>query len=239
MTKRIRFASLVPVYLVILSLILIVAAAGNWTVTTMLKEAPVGNRKCVIIDPGHGGVDGGATSCTGILESELNLEISLRLDDLMHLLGIQTVMIRKTDISVHTQGESIGAKKVSDLKQRVNITNSTENAMLVSIHQNHFSDSRYSGAQVFYAGTSGSDRLAKDLQAALKTSLNPASKRQAKKADGVYLLQNIKCPGVLVECGFLSNPEEEAKLKERSYQLKLCCVMACVVSNYLYSGSVA
>ena len=239
MKKRVRFMSLLPVYFIVLASVLFAAVAGDWAITAMIEEAPIDQRKCVIIDPGHGGIDGGATSCTGVLESQLNLEVSLRLDDLMHLLGIQTVMIRKSDVSVYTEGESIAAKKVSDLKQRVKIANSTENAIVVSIHQNHFSDSRYSGAQVFYAGTSGSEQLAKELQAVLKTALNPTSRRQAKKADGVYLLQNIKCPGILVECGFLSNPEEETRLKDRTYQLKLCCVMASVVSNYLHCALVA
>lgn len=238
MRKRIHLSSMITINIIILSVVFAVAVAGNRVITVITENAPLSNRQCVIIDAGHGGVDGGATSCTGVLESQINLEIALRLNDLMHLLGIDTFMIRKTDISVYTEGESIAAKKVSDLKQRVKLVNEKENAILLSIHQNHFSDSRYYGSQVFYAGTSGSELLAKHLQTAIVGSLNPGSKRQTKKADGVYLMQNINNPGVLIECGFLSNPEEEAKLRSDTYQKKLCCVIASTIAAYLHDNRI-
>lgn len=202
--------------------------------TVLSVNAPITNRRTVVIDAGHGGVDGGATSCTGVLESKFNLEIALKLNDFMHLLGIDTVMIRETDSSVYTQGETIAQKKVSDLKERVRIINSTQNAVLLSIHQNHFSDEKYSGAQVFYAPTEGSQLLAKTLQSSLIQNLNPDNHRQIKKADGVYLMQHIDCPGVLIECGFLSNPQEEYLLRDNIYQQKLCSVIACTLSTYLF-----
>lgn len=239
MFGRIRYYTLLPVYFIVLVAVLLTAITANRAYTTITEEAPIKYRMFVVIDPGHGGIDGGAVSCNGYYESHINLEISMRLDDLMHLLGIQTVMTRKSDVSIHTTGESIAAKKVSDLKQRVKITNSTPNALLISIHQNYFSDSRYAGAQVFYAGTEGSAHLANQLQESLKSTLNPGSKRQAKKADGVYLLQNINCPAVLVECGFLSNPEEEMKLRNDNYQKNICCVIAANISRYLNSSEVA
>lgn len=206
---------------------------GNRAVTVISEGLPIERDHCIIIDAGHGGVDGGATSCTGKLESAFNLEIALRLNDLFHLLGYDTYMIRTTDISVYTKGETIAQKKVSDLKERVRICNETENALLLSIHQNNFSDSRYSGAQVFYATTQNSEQLANTLQSSFKSTINPGSNRQTKKADGVYLMEHIDCTGILVECGFLSNPEEEAKLRSGDYQKKLCCVIAATVSNFL------
>lgn len=239
MLGKVRYLTLLPVYIFVLAVVLLAAFTANRAITTITEETPVKNRTCVVIDPGHGGIDGGAVSCTGFYESHINLEISMRLDDLLHLLGIHTVMTRKSDISIHTAGESIAAKKVSDLKQRVNIVNTTQNAMLISIHQNYFSDSRYAGAQVFYAGTQHSEKLAKQMQTSLKSVLNPTSKRLAKKADGIYLLQNINCPGILVECGFLSNPVEEAKLRDKTYQNKICCVIASTVSQYLNSSIIA
>lgn len=142
-------------------------------------------------------------------------------------------MIRTTDTSIYTKGETIAQKKISDLKERVRIVNKTENALLLSIHQNNFTDSRYSGAQVFYAGTEGSAQLAKLLQERLVSTLNPGSNRKCKKSDGVYLMEHIDCTGVLIECGFLSNAEEEAKLSCGTYQKKLCCVIAATVSQYL------
>lgn len=233
--KRKLYFSLLPVYLFVLIGCLLLAMGGSKAVTVLSVNAPVTDRKTVVIDAGHGGVDGGATSCTGMLESQFNLKIALKLNDLMHLLGIDTVMIRETDCSVYTEGETIAQKKISDLKERVRIANSTENALLISIHQNLFSDSKYSGAQVFYAPTEGSQLFAKQLQAALISAVNPNSHRQIKKADGVYLMQHIKNTGVLIECGFLSNPQEEYLLRSDSYQQKLCSVIACTVSDYLFN----
>ncbi len=236
MRKKLRYTSLLPVYLMILSCFLLLAAGGSKVVTVISMQAPVNERNTVIIDAGHGGVDGGATSCTGVLESKFNLDIALKLNDLMHLLGINTVMIRDTDRSVYTKGETIAQKKVSDLKERVRIVNETPNALLVSIHQNHFPDAKYSGAQVFYASTEGSQILAKTMQTAFVQTINPNSHRQCKKSDGVYLMQHINCPGVLIECGFLSNPTEEYYLRDNAYQQKLCCVITCSVSNYLFTS---
>ena len=119
------------------------------------------------------------------------------------------------------------------MKQRVRIANETEHALLLSIHQNNFPDSRYSGAQVFYAGTEGSEALAKQLQDAFTSTINPGSHRKSKKSTGVYLMENIQCTGVLIECGFLSNAAEEAQLRNPEYQKRLCCVIAATVSEYL------
>ena len=216
-----------------MSLMLMCAYWGSRAVTVISETLPFEREHCVVIDPGHGGEDGGATSCTGRMESEYNLAISRRLDDLLHLLGYQTRMTRKSDVSIYTTGDTIARKKISDLKERVRIVNETSNALLVSIHQNQFSDSRYSGAQVFYAKTDGSKELAQALQGKLVTALNPYSNRKSKLVSGVYLMENIRCTGVLVECGFLSNAQEEAMLRDGEYQKKLCCVIASVISQHL------
>lgn len=220
-------------YGIILALTLLIAHWSSRAVTVLAEHSPVPREHTIIIDPGHGGVDGGATSCTGILEKEFNLQISLRLNDLMQFLGWNTVMIRREDISVYTKGETIAQKKASDLKERVRMVNEAENGLLLSIHQNNFSDGKYSGAQVFYAGTEGSQALAGQLQAAFVRCLNPGSSRREKKSSGVYLMEHIQCPGLLIECGFLSNREEEAKLRSPDYQQKLCAVIACTVSESL------
>ena len=232
--KKIPYKTLLPIYSLIIFCFIIAAIGGSKAVTAWSASAPVTGRKTVVIDAGHGGVDGGATSCTGVLESQFNLEIAQRLNDLMHLLGLQTRMIRDTDISVYTQGETISQKKISDLRERVRIVNSIDDCLLISIHQNQFSDSKYSGAQVFYPQTEGSRELSLKLQELLKTTLNPNSNRQIKKADGIYLMQYINCPGALIECGFLSNPQEEYLLRTADYQQKLCSVIACTVSNWLW-----
>ena len=218
-------------YILILSLTLLAAHWGSRAVTVLVELSPPKRDHTVIIDAGHGGVDGGATSCTGILESRFNLEISLKLNDFLHFLGYDTRMIRTEDISVYTKGETIAAKKASDLKERVRICNETENALLLSIHQNNFPDSRYSGAQVFYAP--GSEALAKELQTEFRQVLNPGSRRQEKKCSGIYLMEHISCPGVLIECGFLSNPEEEGRLRSDAYQKQLAALIGCTVSRFL------
>lgn len=238
MHKRIH---IIPfyIYLMVIALLFAATAFTDRVVTAFAENASITGRRCIIIDAGHGGVDGGATSCTGILESNINLEISLRLNDLLHLLGVNTIMIRTTDCSVYTDGETIAAKKISDLKERVRIVNQAENALLVSIHQNYFTQSQYWGAQVFYGAESGSKKLAEVLQTELVRTINTGSNRRAKKASGIYLMEHIQCPGILIECGFLSNPTEEAKLRSQNYQNKLCSVIATVCSQYCHSNPVS
>lgn len=231
--KRENYIAFIPYYLLVVILLIGLAAGSSQIISVLAGQEAVIRTHCIIIDAGHGGVDGGATSCTGVLESQLNLEIALRLEDLMHLLGYKTEMIRRTDISVYTQGESIAAKKVSDLKERVRIVNETPGSVLISIHQNTFSDSQYNGAQVFYPDTDGSKKIADALQKAMVSTLNPGSNRQAKRGEGIYLLEHIDSPGVLIECGFLSNPQEEISLRSEEYQKQLCCVIAGVISQQI------
>lgn len=222
-----------PLYLITMAGMIFIATASSHMVTTMAENRPILREKVIVIDAGHGGEDGGATSCSGVLESRINLEISIKLDALLHFLGYETKMVRTSDVSVYTEGNSIAAKKASDLKNRVKLVNETEDALLISIHQNIFADSRYSGAQVFYNTVEGSKELAQALQTAFVASINPESNRKIKPANDVYLMEHIKSPGVLVECGFLSCPEEEAKLRTGEYQQKICCVIVSTVSTFL------
>ncbi len=231
--KRETFVAWVPFYLLVVILAIGLAVSSSQAVTTLVAYQDNKSAACIIIDAGHGGEDGGATSCTGVLESKLNLEIAQRLNDLLHLLGRKTKMIRTTDTAIYTTGTTLSQKKVSDLKERVRIVNTTENAVLISIHQNTFSDSRYSGAQVFYSQHSDSKHLADLMQSSLVRSLNAGSSRGSKKAEGIYLMRNIEPVGVLVECGFLSNPQEEAKLREGNYQNNLACVIASALDSFL------
>lgn len=225
-----RFFSFAPFYIGVICITLLGVRWGSRAVTVISESAPLKDRHTIIIDAGHGGVDGGATSCTGVLESQLNLEIALRLNDLLNLLGHRTNMIRTTDISVYTEGETVASKKVSDLKHRVKLINGTENAILISIHQNYFTDSRYNGAQVFYSEHEDSSILAKTMQQGFCAV---GSTRAAKQSNGVYLMEHIQCPGILVECGFLSNPAEEQRLRTPDYQKRLCCIMASAVNIFL------
>lgn len=219
------------VYSLLIALFLIIPLMGNRAVTVFSENLhPVHS---IVVDAGHGGVDCGAVSCTGAYESHINLQIALKLRDLLHLFGVQTVMIRDTDCSVYTEGSTIASKKISDIKERIRIINTTPNALLVSIHQNTFQDSRYTGTQVFYNNLPESKLLADKLQTAFRETLNPINHRQPKKISGVYLMEHINCSGVLIECGFLSNSQEEAKLRDETYQKALSCIIATSLHQYL------
>ena len=233
MQKEKLLLSLTPIYALVLIGFVFTAGVTNRVITVISMEPSSNSRHTIIIDPGHGGEDGGATSCTGVLESTFNLEIGHRLNDMMHLLGLQTLMIRETDRSVYRAGETIAQKKVSDLKERVRIINETPNALLISIHQNTFPVEQYWGAQAFYPNTSGSKEMASIMQSQLQKSLMPSNNRKAKPANGIYLMEKIQCTGLLLECGFLSNRQEEAKLRDGEYQKQLCAVIASVYSQYL------
>lgn len=197
-----------------------------------LSEAPY----TIVIDAGHGGEDGGTTSLTGVLESNINLSISLKLDQLLALCGVKTCMLRSEDVSLHKQGATIRERKISDLNHRVEIINSVNRGILVSIHQNHFAESKYSGAQVFYAGTNGSKNLASQIQQVLNENLASSNQRTIAKAEAVYIMKKINCEGVLIECGFLSNPTEALLLQDDTYQTKLSCVIGCALTRYLQKG---
>ena len=227
------FLSLAPFYALILTGLILICAVGDRAVTAMSESVAPDTRHTVIIDPGHGGVDGGATSYSGVLESTINLDICVKLNDLLHLFGLRTIMIRDTDRSVYTNGETIAQKKVSDLRERVRIINSTANAILISIHQNTFSDEKYWGSQVFYAATDGSKDLAQKMQKQIKDCIAPGNNRKSKQSSGVYLMENIQCTGILLECGFLSNPKEEALLLDSDYQKILCATITAVLIDYL------
>lgn len=217
------------VYTVVIAGAILIAHGCSKAVTTMVEGSSYERQVCYILDAGHGGIDTGATSCSGIPESKINLEITIRLRDLLHLMGYETTMIRTTDTSIYTQGDTIAQQKVSGLKNRVAIVNDTPNGVLVSIHQNTFPSARYRGPQVFYAGAEGSKELAEILQSAMNEHLRPETKRGCKAAKGIYLMEKTNRTGVLIECGFLSNPQEDQLLQQPHYQQLLSAVIAVTI----------
>ena len=182
----------------------------------------------VVIDPGHGGEDGGAVSPDGVMESQINLAVSHRLSDLLRFAGQRTLLIRTEDVSVHTEGDTMRARKVSDIHHRVEIVNATEGAVLLSIHQNSLPSSRVThGAQVFWNTGEGAETLAGVVQDALNTAINTGNEKLPRKIPAtIYLMNHVTVPAILVECGFLSNSTETARLQEPSYQLKLAAAIA-------------
>ena len=192
-------------------------------------------RRQLILDAGHGGEDGGAVSLTGVAESGINLAVTLKLEQLLGFYGLSPILLRESDVSLYDPGcETLRQKKVSDLHNRVAAVEATPNALLVSIHQNTFSNPSYHGAQVFYRAGEESEALAELAQAALRQGLDPENKRAPVQVpDSVYLMKHINCPAILVECGFLSNAAEEARLRQGGYQTQIAL---CVTSAILRSG---
>jgi N-acetylmuramoyl-L-alanine amidase len=187
----------------------------------------------VIIDAGHGGRDGGASTEDGVLEKDLNLAVALKLRDLMRELDVDVIMTRETDIML--AGESSAHKKRDDLNARLNMARERENCIFVSIHMNKFPVEKYSGLQVYYSGNNEESlALAEAIQNKASEFLRKGNARTVKKADSsIYILYHIKVPAVLVECGFLSNPEEAALLCTEEYQNKLAAVIFAAVAEYL------
>lgn len=188
----------------------------------------------LVIDAGHGGEDGGAVSPSGVVESHINLAVALRLKAMTDLCGVESVLLRDSDVSLHDANcETLRQKKVSDLHNRVAMIEETPNAVLISIHQNTFQSQKYHGAQVFFGLNGDSLALAEVAQDRLRTGLDPENGRVPTQIpSSVYLMNHITCPAILVECGFLSNPTEEALLQTQEYQTKLAVALTSAYLKY-------
>lgn len=202
-------------------------AAGNNILTN--NEADVNSKKQVtfIIDAGHGGLDGGASGLNGTLEKELNLTIASLINDLLVVCGYETVMTRSDD-SMLGDGKT-GNVKMADLKYRLDLAQQYENGIFVSIHMNKFPKEDCRGMTLYY---SGNNPISEDIAAHIRDNnikyLQKDNTREMKKADSaIYILNRITIPAVLVECGFVSNPEESQLLMTAEYQKQLAMVIAC------------
>lgn len=203
------------------SIILMISAF--YKVGTKAYENFENNTYNIIIDAGHGGEDGGA-SANGVCEKDINLEIALKLQNLFTNAGINTIMTRSEDVALSDEDiKTVRERKKSDLKNRLSIINSADNNILISIHQNKFSQEKYYGTQIFYSkNNEKSLKLAERIRTSIVDSLQPDNKRETKPADsGIYILNNTGNIAVLIECGFLSNTEEATKLKTEDYQQEL------------------
>lgn len=182
------------------------------------------SRSTLVLDAGHGGIDGGAISDSGLKESDINLQIALKTEALMRFLGIDTVMTRETDTD---NSDNKAYSEHDNLVQRVKLANSTENAVLISIHQNKFPSAVVSGAEVMYSDNDDSKALGLITQDNLVALLDSSNRRVARPAPKELLLtSSVECPTILVECGFMSNPQEVQKLASNDYQLKLAAILA-------------
>lgn len=195
---------------------------GIHTVVTESGQDAIDTR-VIILDPGHGGIDGGAVSKSGLVEKDINLSIALKLRELLQLSGFRVVMTRETDCSIHDpDAKTVREIKVSDIHNRMKIMQSYHQPVFISIHQNYFQQSKYSGAQFFYGSAAGSHELAEAFRKVICTHLQPENQRETKPCgDSVYLIYHADTTAVLAECGFLSNPQEAASLSTEAYQQQM------------------
>lgn len=230
---------LIIISVLILFSILIIVSFFNNNFEKASDDLSENTRPTIIVDAGHGGFDGGASTEDGVPEKGINLSIALYLREYLNFLGFDVIMTREADVSTEDDGlNTIRSRKSSDLHNRMSLMEDTENSIFVSIHQNHFSSSKYNGAQVFYSENFSeiSSGLAQNIQDSIVKNLQPDNNRKIKICDeSVFLIYNAVRPAVLVECGFLSNFEEAERLKTADYQKKLAFSIALGILNY-YEG---
>ena len=196
---------------------------NNLTNETIETTATPVSGKTVILDAGHGTPDEGAQSSDGVTEAETNLKITLKVQKLLEQSGCNVILTRSDDNAIYDlDSKTLRQKKVSDIKNRVKIGNESSADIFVSIHLNKISESQYYGWQCFYnTKNEKSIDLAKSIQESLNEAIEKENNRVAMKLNTVYIMKNVEIPISIVECGFLSNPEEEKQLLEDSYQERL------------------
>lgn len=187
---------------------------------------------CVVIDAGHGGNDPGKVGVDNVLEKDVNLAIALKLKPLFENKNIQVVLTRDNDSTMASSAAT--NKKVEDMQKRVKLIADSDAALTISIHQNSYPDASVAGPQVFYYSQSATGKeLAETIQQSLNSELSPASPRSIKSNDNYYMLKKTPTPTIIVECGFLSNPDESKRLVDDSYQNQLARAIYLGAANYL------
>lgn len=187
---------------------------------------------CVVIDAGHGGVDPGKVGINGSLEKDINLEIAKKLKKFLEAEDVEVIMTRADGNGLYDENAS--NKKVQDMKRRIAIIEEAQPEIVVSVHQNSYHEEYVHGAQVFYyTGSTTGKKLAELIQDCFVAGVDSENKREAKANDSYYLLKKTSRPIVIVECGFLSNREEEEKLNTETYQEKAAWAIHMGVMRYL------
>lgn len=227
------FIAMVIGVLFISSILILISIKDNITTSsaTVESEIPV-----IIVDAGHGGVDGGTQSSSGIIEKDINLKIAQKVNSILLSLGYDTVMIRNDDALIYDSGcDTIREKKVSDIHNRMAIIEENPNSIFLSIHQNFYTESKYNGAQVFYSPNNDKSKIiAEHLQNSIITNIQPENTRKIKQSGTeIYLLYHAQSPAVMIECGFLSNPGEAQLLNDDEYQKEMSLAIAAGITEYL------
>ena len=190
--------------------------------------------KTIVVDAGHGVPDEGAESSNGTSEAETNLKIALKLQELLEQSGCTVILTRSDENAIYDiDSKTLRQKKISDIHNRVKIGNESQADIFVSIHLNKIPQQQYDGWQTFYNAKSEDGRkLAISIQDAIGKAVQTENNRVAKSIDNIYIIKHVEIPTTIVECGFLSNPEEEKKLLENSYQDKLAWGIYNGIINY-------
>ena len=189
----------------------------------------------IVLDAGHGGEDGGCEG-NGLIEKDLNLDITLRIASLLRKQGVNVVLTRETDELLYDKNSDYeGQKKYQDVRRRLEIAQKQENPVLVSIHMNYFAQTQYSGLQVWYSKADARSRILANLvQSNVKYNLQLNNKRNIKEASSsIFLLDNATFPAVLIECGFLSNPNEARALGDEIYRQNLAEIIFNSIMTYI------
>ncbi len=225
----------IAVVLIVLLSVAVSVVTKIWNDELFLKASTdISDKYVIILDAGHGGEDCGAIGADGVYEKDLNLQMVMHIGEQLQAEGYAVVYTRTEDKLLYLPEEDIkGLRKISDLKNRCKVAAEYPDALFISIHMNSFGDSRYSGAQVYYSDSEGSYSLAAKIQESVKAEVQSSNNRKIKKGEGMYLLENIENDSVLVECGFLSNPEECKKLSEKEYQKRLSFSIVCGIIEYI------
>ena len=192
--------------------------------------------KTIVMDAGHGVPDEGAQSSTGTTEAETNLKISLKVQNLLEQSGCTVILTRSDENAIYdVDSNTLKQKKISDIRNRVKIGNESSADIFVSIHLNKIPQQQYYGWQCFYKeGNEQSNKLAKSIQENLNKSMQKENNRVAMKIDNIYIIKHVEIPTSIVECGFLSNPEEEKQLLDDNYQNRLAWGIYSGIINYFY-----
>lgn len=221
MNYKKTFVTLSCIIVFTVSFVMIISSAANMKIN--VSNTSAGVMPNVVIDAGHGGEDGGAVAENGAVEKDINLAISNDVSDMLTVLGFNVTKTRTNDNALSDDGETVHKRKVADMKKRLEIFNSSDNNVVLSIHQNKFTQSQYHGTQIFYSPNNNNSKiLAESIKYSVKTQLQPDNERECKPADSsIYLLHNAVTPAVIVECGFISNKAECDKLMSDEYQKQI------------------
>lgn len=198
----------------------LLAVCARVTDHALPTAAEVAERPVIVLDAGHGGLDSGAVGANGTLEKDVNLSIVKMLRDMLEMSGFEVVLTRDEDISIYDAGvEGIRNQKLSDMDNRLEIIQSYPDSIFLCIHQNNYTDPQYFGGQMFYNNNNPNNRTLAQIMQNKFAELQPGNDREIKlSGDELFLLKSNTNPSLMIECGFLSNPEEEAKLSTWEYQ---------------------